>query len=139
MILIQEKLSIMYKRYEIGPNESAGVLHDEIANVGAELVAITAKKIMEGTGTTQKQHEMLNGRNPKLAYKIFKNTCEINFQKRQKKYITIFCRLSPYPAAFTSLKLGNGKTMTKIFKAEIINESVVSGTQYKRMEKKSLL
>lgn len=116
------------RKVEIGPNESAGVLHDKLMNVGAELVVSTAKKIMEGTVTTQKQHEMLNGREPKLAYKIFKNTCEINFQKEAKDVHNHIRGLSPYPAAFTSLKLGNGKTIgLKIFKAEIINDQLSPG------------
>ena len=103
----------------IGPNETAGELHDRLMNVGAELVVKTTQEIIDGVVTTQKQDDILNGRQPKLAYKIFKDTCEIDWQKPADEVHDHIRGLSPYPAAFTTLKFPDGKELgLKVFKTE---------------------
>ena len=103
----------------IGPNETAGELHDRLMNVGAELVVKTTQEIIDGVVSTQKQDDILNGRQPKLAYKIFKDTCEIDWQKPADEVHDHIRGLSPYPAAFTTLKFPDGKELgLKVFKTE---------------------
>lgn len=66
---------------KIGVDDTAGELHDRLMDVGAGLVVKTIKEIESGNVSTKNQDEILNGRQPKLAYKIFKDTCRINWSK----------------------------------------------------------
>ena len=56
---------------EIGPNETAGELHDRLMEIGADLVVKTTQEIIDGVVTTQKQDDILNGRQPKLKIDEF--------------------------------------------------------------------
>ncbi len=106
-------------KVSIGPNETAGELHDKLMNIGAELVVKTVQEIIDGVVTTQKQDDILNGRQPKLAYKIFKDTCNIDWSKGAVEVHNHIRGLSPYPAAFTTLKFPDGKELgLKIFRTE---------------------
>jgi methionyl-tRNA formyltransferase len=104
---------------EIGPNELAGELHDKLMIVGADLVVKTAQKIIEGVVITKNQKNILNGRQPKLAYKIFKKTCQINWNKSVGLVHNHIRGLSPYPAAYSSLQFINKKEIgLKLFRTE---------------------
>jgi methionyl-tRNA formyltransferase len=104
----------------ISENETAGELHDRLMNIGADLVLKTIKKIEAGTVSTQNQDAILNGRAPKLAYKIFKDTCKIDWYKDAYEVHNHIRGLSPYPAAQASLRFPDGKTLgLKIFGAEV--------------------
>jgi methionyl-tRNA formyltransferase len=103
----------------IGPNETAGEIHDRLMKIGAELVINTTLKIINGTISSRKQKEIVNGRKLKIAHKIFKPTCRINWQDKASNVHNHIRGLSPYPTAFTDLKFPDGKKVTvKIFKAE---------------------
>ncbi len=123
----------------IGPNETAGELHDRLMEVGADLVVKTTRAIESGNIKTQKQDDILGDREPKLAYKIFKDTCEIKWNKPVQEVHNQIRGLSPYPAAFTTLKFEDGKELgLKIFKTEISDEKL-SVSEIKTDGKKELL
>lgn len=106
-------------KVSIGPNETAGELHDKLMNIGADLVVKTVQEIIDGVVTTQKQDDILNGRQPKLAYKIFKDTCNIDWSQGADEVHNHIRGLSPYPASFTTLKFTDGKELgLKIFRTE---------------------
>lgn len=112
----------------IGPNETAGELHDRLMDIGADLVVKTTQEIIDGVVKTQKQDDILNGRQPKLAYKIFKDTCEINWFKPVNEVHNHIRGLSPYPAAFTTLRFADGKELgLKIFRTEKAEETISAG------------
>jgi len=96
----------------IGPDETAGELHDKLMNLGAGLLARTVKAIAEDNYTEQPQQQ---SDDLKHAPKIFKEDCAIDWNQPAQKIYNKIRGLSPYPAAFTKL---NDKTL-KIFKAEI--------------------
>lgn len=107
----------------ISENETAGELHDRLMNLGAELVLKTIKKIQTGTVSTKNQDSILNGRSPKLAYKIFKDNSKIDWYKDASEVHNHIRGLSPYPTAHASIRYPNGKTLgLKIFKSEILKE-----------------
>ena len=107
----------------ISENETAGELHDRLMNLGAELVLKTIKKIQTGTVLTKSQDSILNGRSPKLAYKIFKDNSKIDWYKDASEVHNHIRGLSPYPTAHASIRYPNGKTLgLKIFKSEILKE-----------------
>jgi len=123
----------------IGPNETAGELHNRLMEVGADLVVKTTRAIESGNIKTQKQDDILGDRKPKLAYKIFKDTCEIKWNKPVHEVHNQIRGLSPYPAAFTTLKFEDGKELgLKIFKTEISDETL-SVAEIKTDGKKELL
>lgn len=110
---------------KIGVDDTAGELHDRLMDVGAGLVVKTIKEIESGNVSTKNQDEILNGRQPKLAYKIFKDTCRINWSKSTQEVHNHVRGLSPYPAAFTTLKFPDGKLLgLKVFKTQKSDESV---------------
>ena len=110
---------IDFAKVEIGSNETAGELHDKLMSIGADLVVKTTRKIMNGSVSTQKQDDILQGKKPKLAYKIFKENCRINWRDDVDDVYNHIRGLSPYPAAFSNLIFPDGKELgLKLFKAE---------------------
>lgn len=106
-------------RVEIGPNELAGELHDKLMTVGADLVIKTTREIINGVVNTKSQKDILNGRKPKLAHKIHRETCEIDWGKNVDFVHNHIRGLSPYPAAFTTLKFPDNKEIgLKFFRTE---------------------
>jgi len=106
-------------RVEIGPDELAGELHDKLMKVGADLVIKTTQEIIDGVVKTKSQKDILNGRKPKLAYKIHKETCEIDWGNNVDFVHNHIRGLSPYPAAFTTLKFPDNKELgLKLFRTE---------------------
>jgi methionyl-tRNA formyltransferase len=115
-------------KIKIGSNETAGEVHDRLMVVGANLVVETTKKIIKGSVFTQKQEDILNGQKPKLAYKIFKESCKIDWSQNSNKVHNHIRGLSPYPAAFSTLIFPSGKEVNfKIFKAEQKNDTIKKG------------
>lgn len=112
-IISQEKISI-------GPNETAGELHDRLMVHGSELVLKTVRLIQEGNYKLINQSILLKS-DSKLnpAPKIFKEDCQINWQLNVIPINNFIRGLSPYPAAFSFLNLADGsKKMIKVFQAE---------------------
>lgn len=120
---------IDFTKVEIGSNETAGELHDKLMSIGADLVVKTTRKIMNGSVSTQKQDDILQGKKPKLAYKIFKETCRINWREDVDDVYNHIRGLSPYPAAFSNLMFPDGKELgLKLFKAEKSDQKLSPGT-----------
>ena len=90
---------------------TAGELHDEMAEIGAKLLLQSCKDIKNGNIQPKIQDENLATSAPK----IFKETCEIDFNQPAKKVHDFIRGLSPYPASFTTL---NNKTI-KLFNSGI--------------------
>lgn len=103
---------IFSERIAISEDETAGELHDDLMNVGADLLVRTVKAIASGDYKEQPQPE---SGELKHAPKIFKEDCLIDWNQPAIKIYNLIRGLSPYPTAFTKL---NGKVL-KIFKAEL--------------------
>ncbi|WP_246141633.1 methionyl-tRNA formyltransferase [Phaeodactylibacter luteus] len=91
-------------RMPIGPDETAGEVHDRMMHLGASLVLKTVKAIETGDYQLAKQ----DGAQATMAPKIFKATCEIDFSLTTKEVHDFVRGLSPFPAAWTTL---DGKTL----------------------------
>ncbi|MEM8585970.1 MAG: methionyl-tRNA formyltransferase, partial [Bacteroidota bacterium] len=81
----------------IGPNETAGDLHDRMMVLGADLVVDTVKLIETGSYHLQKQDDRLACPAPKLSREV----CQIDFDQSCNKVHDFIRGLSPYPAAWT--------------------------------------
>ena len=104
-ILLQEKMPI-------GPNETAGELHDRMKVVGAQLLVKTLQELANGTLKASPQQLIAD---TKHAPKLFKADCEINWNNTAEQIHNQIRGLSPYPTAYTVL----GDKTLKIFSAEI--------------------
>lgn len=100
---------------QIGPDETAGELHDKLMFVGAKLLVETVKAIEANNYTEQPQ---IQSDVLKHAPKIFKEFCEINWDKPAQEIHNLIRGLSPYPTAFTRLQ---DKTL-KVFKAQLLHD-----------------
>lgn len=97
--------SIIYQYKEpINDSDTVGTLYERLMNNGAQLVLKTVKAIETGDypSVPQPEHAEI-----KHAPKIFKETCEIQWDKPSEQVRNFVRGLSPYPAAWTTL---NGKT-----------------------------
>jgi methionyl-tRNA formyltransferase len=106
-IIFQEKESI-------AETDDVGSLYERLMLKGAQLVLKTVKTIASGTHTSQAQPETGE---IKHAPKIFKETCEINWDQPAQQIVNFIRGLSPYPVAWTSF---NNKVF-KVYKAEPVN------------------
>jgi methionyl-tRNA formyltransferase len=88
---------LLTKEVAITPTMNAGELHDLLMQVGAETVVKSLELVENGNtkGTPQGDD------NNKIAPKIFKEHCLINFNQNGQNIYNLIRGLSPYPAAFT--------------------------------------
>ena len=97
---------IMNRQLNIGPDETAGELHDRLMITGAMLVIDTVRAIGEETCVTIEQPENTEGLKP--APRIFREHCRIDWTKTIKEVHNLIRGLSPYPGAYSSLKTNKG-------------------------------
>ncbi len=109
---IDEGNILLQAELEISPNENAGSLHDRLMEIGAELVVKTLDGLAEDAIEEKPQPQV---EHPKNAYKIFKEDTRINWNASSKTVHQFILGMSPYPAAFTTLKIGDEEKGLKIF------------------------
>lgn len=101
------------QRVDIGPQDTAGILHDKLMLAGAKVLLETINAIKTNSliPIPQAQLEVSTLR---TAPKIFKEDCMIVWTNPTDQIYNQIRGLSPYPAAYTIL---NGKVL-KIFETE---------------------
>lgn len=90
-LLMQEKMAI-------GPDETAGELHDRMMIAGANLVLRSVQALERGDIHPIAQNETEATHAPK----IFQDTCRIDFEKPAQDVHNHIRGLSPYPGAWTT-------------------------------------
>lgn len=93
---------ILQERIAISDDENVGSVHDRLMTMGASLVTKTVDEIIQAESNgiplhTEPQSESLD---LKLAPKIFKDTCKIDFSWDAKRIYNHVRGLSPYPGAW---------------------------------------
>ena len=118
---------ILQRLTSISIEDTAGTLHDKLMVLGADLVLKTVEQIENGIVRTKKQH---NTKDAKLAYKIHKETCEIDWSKSIDEIYNHIRGLSPYPASWSTLSNGDETLFIKIYEAnkEEIKHNLKVGT-----------
>ncbi|SFW18627.1 methionyl-tRNA formyltransferase [Sinomicrobium oceani] len=118
---IDEKIDtgeiIMQTKTGIGPEETAGELHDKLMEAGAGLVLRTVQHIEAGTVAPKKQQEPAV---LKSANKLHKETCRIDWNSGIDTVHNHIRGLSPYPGAWTTLRneTPEAPVQVKIFRSE---------------------
>lgn len=102
---------IFQEKEKIHEDDDVGALYERLMKIGAALVVKTVKAIEAGDYPSQPQDE---SKEIKHAPKIFKETCEVNWNQPAESVRNFIRGLSPYPAAWTTL---NGKVF-KLFKVK---------------------
>lgn len=122
---------IFQEKEPIQSDDSAGSVYERLMHKGAQLVLKTVQAIEKGDYPAVEQQL----ENPiKHAPKIFKETCEINWDQPTQQIINLVRGLSPYPAAWTTI---NDKTF-KIYKAAPVDEKINSANTYHTDQKNFL-
>ena len=121
---------IMY-RYDckIGPEDTAGDLHDKLMGIGATLVVNTVEAIIDRNVELRVQKSFIQGSeilHP--APKLTRELCHIDWDGKTANIYNLIRGLSPYPAAFTELEKDGKALQLKIYKSV-----KVTGEEYEAM------
>jgi methionyl-tRNA formyltransferase len=114
-ILLQDKIAI-------AEEDDFGSLYEKLRNLGADLALRTVQAIQQGE--VQPQPQLQTG-TLKEAPKLFKETCEINWEQPAEQIKNFIRGLSPYPGAWTKV---NDKIL-KIYRAEVVPGPVSPSSQ----------
>jgi methionyl-tRNA formyltransferase len=94
--------SIIFQEKEaIHDNDTAGTLYERLMKRGAELVLKTVKAIQTGNYPSMAQTE---NETIKHAPKIFKETCQINWNQTSNQVRNFVRGLNPYPTAWCIIR-----------------------------------
>lgn len=114
---------IEQKKIEIDIHDNAGIVHDRLMNLGADMVAHTVDEIAAGniTSIPQPEGDFVS------APKIFREDCKINWAESSAYIQNQIRGLSPYPAAFTTFSEESGKQYdVKIFESSVSSHNPFS-------------
>ena len=108
---------ILQEKEPIFDDDDAGSLYERLMHKGASLVLKTVKAIESGNCTAHPQEE---NKTVKHAPKIFKEHCEIQWNRSSEEVKNFVRGLSPYPGAWTSI----GEKIFKIFRVSAIEQNL---------------
>ena len=117
---IDEGNILLQKEIEISVEENAGELHDRLMEMGAKLVVETLDGLAENSIQEKPQPEV---EYPKNAFKIFKEDTRIDWTKNSETVHNFIRGMSPYPASFTTIKIGEDEKFLKIYKGTFENDA----------------
>lgn len=103
---------LLMEKMPIGPEETAGELHDRMKMAGAHLIVRTIQGLQDGT-LKEKPQFVPDGTPIKLAPKIFAADVEVDWTLPVINIHNQIRGLSPYPGAFTIFR----EKMLKIFRS----------------------
>jgi methionyl-tRNA formyltransferase len=122
---------LLQARVKIGPDETAGELHDTLSEIGAEIVHQTVRLIERGKVKPTVQNDSLACPAPK----IFNHDCRIDWKKSSQQVHDFVIGLSPHPASWT---MHNNK-MIKLYRTKIEDASPQTPGMVLRRTNDSLL
>lgn len=102
---------ILRKEIPVGPNETAGSLHDRLMMLGAEAVLETVTRIQAGTAIALEQDDRLATPAPKIS----KEDARIRWDEKAETVHNQIRGLSPMPGAWTM----HGEVLMKILRTRV--------------------
>jgi methionyl-tRNA formyltransferase len=108
---------IAKREVEITPDDTAGTLHDKLAQVGSALLTETVISIINDSYIPVRQEQIVGG-TLKAAPKLFRDDCRINWNKPVKDIYNFIRGLSPYPGAWTMIKTADNQKILKILECK---------------------
>lgn len=112
---------ILRRATPVGPDETAGDIHDRLAEIGAEAVVETVRQIAAGTAARQPQDDALASPAPK----IFREDGEIDWAQPAAAVHNHVRALAPAPGAWT---LWDGETLKVLRTRTGVSASGAPGT-----------
>ena len=112
---------ILQEKTPISETDDAGSIHDKLMQMGAKMVRKTIDLLILGETDAVDQSQFIHPElELKAAPKIFKETCEIDFNKSVDDGYNFVRGLSPYPTAWAELQFPNQTetTLLKIYETE---------------------
>ena len=128
--IIDEKIDtgeiLLQEQIKINDGDNAGIIHDKLMNLGAQLVLKTIDGFNENKLIPRTQ--ISSDITLKTAYKLNRENTKINWNESSQKIRQLVLGLSPYPSAWTTL-ISNEKTYNfKIFDADINSKKLNPGS-----------
>lgn len=108
---------ILQRSIDVGRDETAGELHDRLMESGSEAILETLKRIAEGPVETRPQPNtdtLLMG-----APRLFREHGKINWDQAAETIHNLIRGLSPFPAAWTKLKINDSEKEVKVLKSAL--------------------
>ena len=110
---------ILRQECRIRPDETAGELHDELMEIGSDLVLQTVEGLIQHNVELRVQRSFIQGSEElKPAPKLTKELCHIDWTRSTDEIYNLVRGLSPYPAAFAELTREGESTSIKIYRTE---------------------
>ncbi len=110
---------ILRQECRIRPDETAGELHDELMEIGSELVLQTVEGLIQHNVELRVQRSFIQGSEElKPAPKLTKELCHIDWSRSTDEIYNLVRGLSPYPAAFAELTRESESASIKIYRTE---------------------
>ena len=111
---------LLQERCPIHETDCAEDVHDRLMALGTEVVVRTINLIALGQAQAVPQEQFMTDAPLHHAPKIFRETCEIHWKELLTRQAYDFIRgLSPYPAAWTTLRSPKGEAQTlKVYRAD---------------------
>ena len=107
---------ILRHEVRIGPDDTAGDVHDRLMEVGAGLVVETTEGIIQHNVETRVQRSFIQGSEVlKAAPKLTKENTRIDWSRSAEEIRNLVRGLNPYPSAWTTLVRDGKATDVKIF------------------------
>lgn len=116
-------------KFTIPDDADVEYVYDGLMKLGAELALQTVDKVIEGNGVVKSEEQStFVGADEVLpeAPKIFKETCEINWNQTAKKVYDFVRGLSPYPGAWGNVTINESPLTIKVFKTAKTDKSSTS-------------
>lgn len=107
---------IMSETIEIGENETAGELHDRLMVAGANLVIKTIDSIRDGSVDPKLQSMPIG--DLRTAPRLFREHCFVSWDREMTAVHNHIRGLSPYPGAYSFLRLDNSGKEMKLLRSK---------------------
>ena len=130
---------IIMKKHFPSPDEAnVEYVYDGLMHLGAEICLETLEAIVAADGHPESISQE-DCADLKAAPKIFKETCQIDWNQPAKKVYDFVRGLSPYPGAWTVLRDADGRdTVLKVYRATKTLEATSAGVGTIRADRKHL-
>lgn len=131
---------IMQRRYPIADDANVEQVYDGLMHLGADVAVETIDRLIAGDGTVEAEAQPEETA-LKPAPKIFKETCEIDWNKPCKQVYDFIRGLSPVPGAWANMALHAGQmpAVVKFFAARKTAETADCEPGTLKVDKKRLL
>ena len=109
---------ILRQECRIRPDETAGELHDELMELGSDLVLQTVEGLIQHNVELRVQRSFIQGSEElKPAPKLTRELCRIDWSRSTDDIYNLIRGLSPSPTAFTELVRDGTAAVLKIYRA----------------------